>query len=126
MITDENHPEWQKVRKALAEQIVQLCQREPFDQRLIERLQELCDDCTRKAKAHDLDFPDMVIAYFIGCRQVRAYRRDATNEMIWTYAHNLVKEVPTITPADLAAGLKRAFPKWQPDRKFAKGDLWKN
>ena len=111
MIDDEEHPEWLAVRNALFGQVATIAAMHPFNKRLIEMLQELCNDCTKKAKARGLEFPDMIVCYFRQTRLVRIYRRDATGPMIDTYARTLLKEAPETEWWELKQGFRRAVPK---------------
>lgn len=125
MIDDENHPEWVAVTKALFEQIVVLCEMsEGITNQLIDGLEELCRSATAKARAHGLDYPDVIVMYMLKARLVRVYRRDATAQMINSYIVTLIREmrennVP-LEAGDLAAGFRRAFPHYHPDDVLAK------
>jgi len=114
MIIDENHPEFAAVRKALFEQVALIASRNPFNQRTIEMLQQLCDDATAKAKRHGIAFPDCIVAYFRGANLVRIYDREATHERRQQYIVQLIREAPGLAPEEIAAGFKRAWPDYNP------------
>lgn len=127
MIDDESHPEWQAVQKAVFEQVATLANMRSFGSRLIEELQMLCDDATAKAKAHGIEFPDMIVFYMVHSRIVRVYRRDATDQMIQIYVLNLIREMQAeerpINAKELSDSFRRAFPHHHPEAMMAKKGL---
>lgn len=112
MNDDENHPEYVAVLEALAQQAATLAVNEGFHLRTIERVQELCNSATAKAKAHGLALPDMIVAYFMESRQISIYRKDADDARIAHYINVLIKT--GLQPVDIADGIKRAFPDYKP------------
>jgi hypothetical protein len=114
MIEDENHPEWQAVELALAQQVATLFAERGFDLPTIEIAQELCDSATKKARERGLRFPDMVVCYFIHSRAVRIYDRDATHERKQSYIVRLTRDYPRMSAQEIADAFRRAWPDYRP------------
>jgi hypothetical protein len=116
---DESNPEFLAIKKAIFEQAIVLANMEGFTARTMQRLQELCDDATKKARQHNVGFPDCVVTYFYPSHVVRIYDREADHKTIQRYIVTLARqmisgECPKMSMNELAAGFRRAFPNYKP------------
>lgn len=81
--------------------------------REIQQIEEICKDHRQRAQLRGLDFPPLAVVVMPTAGNVEIVPGDLDQKGIETLIVNIARKWPTVSAADLAFGIKRAFPDYR-------------
>lgn len=110
MITDETHPEMVAAQRELEQALGLATRGKQPSSSLFAELITIRDDHRLKWRLRGVDFPKMVFFVVPRLRVLELWRNDLDLSSIRTKVMNVALAFPAVTPEELAAGLRAAYP----------------